>query len=150
MTDDYAQYEEDCEAIRAENEGLLEEFAASLRQANLKEATIKGHISNIDFYINEFLLYEDAIDAADGTEEIGYFLGDWFIRKALWASPAQIRSNAASLKKFYAFMNEKGLVDDEALVAMNEQIKQEMPEWLATMERYDDPDIDDMDEVWGY
>ena len=71
-------------------------------------------------------------------------------RKALWASPAQIKSNAASLKKFYAFMNEKGLVDDEALVAMNEQIKQEMPEWLATMERYDDPDIDDMDEVWGY
>ena len=63
MTDDCAQYEEDCDAIRAENEELLAEFATSLRQANLKETTIKGHVTNIDFYINEFLLYEDAIDA---------------------------------------------------------------------------------------
>ena len=25
-----------------------------------------------------------------------------------------------------------------------------MPEWLATLDRYDDPSIDDMREVWGY
>jgi len=31
---------------------------------------------------------------------------------------------------------------------MKERIKEDMPEWLATMERYDDPNIEDMEEVW--
>ena len=66
----------------------------------------------------------------------------------MWSNQAQIKSNAASLKKFYTFMNEQGLVSDEDLDAMKAEIKEEMPEWLATMERYDDPNIDDMDEVW--
>lgn len=150
MTDDYAEYEAECDRIRAENEELLAKFADWLRASNLKESTIDGHVSNIDLYINEFLLYEDAIEAADGIGDIGYFLGDWFVRKAMWSSQAQIKSNAASLKKFYTFMNEQGLVDDEALQFMKGEIKEEMPEWLATMERYDDPDIEDMAEVWGF
>lgn len=150
MVDDISESEEACARIRDENDGLLTEFAAWLRQANLKDSTIKRHVENIDLYINDFLLYEDAIEAKDGTDEIGMFLGYWFIKKAMWSSPAQIKANAASLKKFYTFMNEKGLVDDEALADMKEQIKEEMPEWLGTMERYDDPAIDDMAEVWGY
>ncbi len=150
MTGDYAEYEAECTRIRTENEDLLAKFAAWLREQKLKESTIKGHVTNIDFYVNDFLLYEDAIEPADGIGDIGYFLGDWFIRKAMWSNQAQIKSNAASLKKFYTFMNEQGLVSDEDLDAMKAEIKEEMPEWLATMERYDDPNIDDMDEVWGF
>ena len=60
-----------------------------------------------------------------------------------------MESNAASLKKFYAFMQEKGEISPEELSQLNETVKEEMPEWLETMQRYDDPDIDDMAEVWG-
>ena len=67
----------------------------------------------------------------------------------MWASASSIKSNPASLKKFYTFLHERGLVDKDDLDYLKESIKEEMPEWLATLERYDDPSIDDMGEVWG-
>jgi intergrase/recombinase len=147
--DDYAQYEKDCERIRTENQELLGEFENWLHEANLGEKTIKKHINNVDFYINTFLLYEDATAAKDGTLEIGFFLGYWFIKKAVWASKASIKSNAASLKKFYTFLYQRGDIKEEALDNLKAQIKEEMPEWVATLQRYDDPSITDMGEVWG-
>jgi hypothetical protein len=44
---------------------------------------------------------------------------------------------------------ENDKVSEEAFSALKESIKEDMPEWLATMDRYDDPDIEDMKEVWG-
>ena len=151
MTDDYEEYERECQRIRAENQQLLSEFAQWLEDANLKESTIRKHRDNIELYINDYLLYEDAVEAKDGVGggEIDMFLGYWFIKKALWASPAYIKSNASSLKKFYTFMHPKGLVEKEELEELKETIKEEMPGWLATMQRYDDPTIQDMGEVWG-
>jgi site-specific recombinase XerD len=150
MADDYAKYEAECQKIRKENATLLENFSVWLRRSKLTENTIRKHVGNIDFYLNEFLLYEDAIHAKDGAGEIGMFLGYWFIRKAMWASPAQIKSNAASLKKFYTYMYEQGLITQEDLTWLKERIKEEMPEWVATMNRYDDPSITDMEDVWGF
>jgi hypothetical protein len=149
MSFDYEKYEMDCKKIRKENELLLDDFESWLLKKDLKEKTVDKHVSNIDFYINEFLLYEDAIKAKDGAYEIGMFLGYWFIRKAMWSSPVQIKSNAASLKKFYTFMHENGKVMKKDLDELKERIKDEMPEWIATMKRYDDPSITDMEEVWG-
>jgi len=93
--------------------------------------------------------YEDAVEAANGAGDIGAFLGYWFIRKAMWASKTAIKENAASLKKFYQFMLEAGKISNQALEELKLMTKEEMPDWLATMERYDDPDIEDMEEVWG-
>ncbi len=149
MSFDYEKYEMDCKKIRKENALILDGFESLLLKKGLKEKTISKHVSNIDFYINEFLLYEDAIKAKDGAYEIGMFLGYWFIRKAMWSSPAQIKSNAASLKKFYIFMHENGKIKKKDLDELKDRIKDEMPEWIATMKRYDDPSITDMEEVWG-
>ena len=96
-----------------------------------------------------FLLYSDAVPAKDGTAEVSSFLGYWFIRKAMWASPTSIKQNASSLKKFYTCMHERGHIDAEVLEELKETIREEMPEWVATVERYDDPDITDPEEIWG-
>ena len=149
MADDYAKYEKACKRIREENAKLLDEFADWLTAKGLSESTVGRHCGNIEFYINDFLLYEDAERAEAGVYMAGMFLGYWFIRKAMWATRASIKSNAASLKKFYAFMLEKGNIKQEELDDLKLQIKEEMPEWLATLARYDDPDIDDPAEVWG-
>ena len=140
--DDYEKYEEDCEKIRTFNTVLLNEFTAWLKASGLAPKTIKSHCSNIDFYINEFLLYEDATEAEEGVDEVNMFLGYWFIKKAMWASPASIKSNATSLKKFYTFMEEKKLIAIEDLNNLKRVIKEHMPEWLESLERYDDPSID--------
>lgn len=143
--DDYEKYEEDCKAIRKVNKRLLNEFGAWLKASALSEKTIKQHLSNIDFYVNEYLLYEDAIEAKDGVYDVGMFLGYWFIKKAMWASQASIKRNAVSLTKFYTFMSEKGLISKKALTNLQQRIKEDMPEWLATLERYDDLEVED---VW--
>ena len=150
MMDEYERYEIECEKIRASNKKLLDDFASWLQDANLTASTIKKHIDNVDFFINEYLLYEDATAPEDGIYDISMFLGYWFIKKAMWASESSIRSNAASLKKFYTFLQERGVVNKEDLEFIKETIKEEMPEWIATLSRYDDPSITDMGEVWGF
>ncbi len=42
-------------------------------------------------------------------------------------------------------MHGKGLIDKEDLINLKQTVKKDMPEWLATLERYDDPSIED---VW--
>ena len=143
--DDYEKFEEDSKKIRCANEQLLKEFGAALKLSGLSEKTINGHLSNIEFYVNDYLLYDDATEAKDGVNAVGMFLGYWFIKKAMWASRTSIKSNATSLNKFYTFMHEKGLVDAEDLIDMKQRIKEDMPEWLATLDRYDDLSVED---VW--
>jgi intergrase/recombinase len=150
MLDDYEQYQAECKRIRESNDSLLGDFEDWLRKSGLADKTIKQHVENIDFYINEYLLYEDAVEPQDGIDDVGSFLGYWFIRKAMWASESSIRSNATSLKKFYTFLHERGLVSKDDLDSLKETIKEEMPDWLATVARYDDPSISDMDEIWGW
>lgn len=143
--DDYEKYENACKKIRKFNKKLLGEFELSLKSSGLSQNTINNHVSNIDFYVNEYLLYEDAIEAKDGVDAIDMFLGYWFIKKAMWASQSSIKGNATSLKKFYTFLYEKGLIEKEDLNNLKETIKEGMPEWLATLDRYDDPSVED---VW--
>jgi site-specific recombinase XerD len=144
----YEQYEKECKKIRNENEKILIDFGKWLSDKNLSQKTKDKHRSNVDFYINEYLLYEDAIEAADGVSRIGMFLGYWFIRKAMWVSKTSIKESAASLKHFYQFMLERGKISEESLERLKERIRDDMPEWLATLERYDDPDIEDPEEIW--
>jgi hypothetical protein len=141
--DDYQKYEKACNRIRIANKRLLGEFEQWLKISGLSAKTIDKHLSNTDFYVNEYLLYEDAIPAREGAGEISMFLGYWFIRKAMWANPSTIKGNAASLKKFYTFMNEKGLVEKDDLQVLKRTIKEEMPEWLETLRRFDDQSIED-------
>ena len=141
--DDYEKYQAECKEIKRANEGLLNEFEGWLNNSGLKEKTINNHLANIDFYINEYLLYEEAIEAKSGVNDIGEFLGYWFIRKATWANKSSIKQNAASLKKFYTFMNEKGLVDKNDLIDLKQTIKEDMPEWLEALERSDNLSVED-------
>lgn len=145
--DDYEKYENDCTKIRKSNKKLLSKFELSLKSSGLSENTINKHVSNIEFYVNEYLLYEDAVEAKDGADAVGMFLGYWFIKKAMWASQSSIKGNATSIKKFYAFLYEKGLIAKEDLDNLKETIKEGMPEWLATLDRYDDPSVEN---VWEW
>ena len=147
---EYEKWENDCKKIKKQNKKIMDDFADWLKETGVKESTIDKHYKNVDFYINEFLLYEDAIPAKDGSSSIGMFLGYWFIKKAMWANVAAIKQNATSLKKFYQFMMESKEIEIDELEDLKKNIKENMPEWLDRMERYDDPDIEDMDEVWGF
>jgi len=147
-SDQYKKYEQACAKIKENNARLLADFQQWLDQKGLAPKTIKEHAQNVDFYINTFLLYEDAIPAKEGAGRISMFLGDWFVRKALWASPTSIRESAASLKKFYAFMHGRGQIDADELRGLKETIKEEMADWLANLGDHDDSGNDPLGR-WG-
>ena len=146
---EYQKYERACAKIRKENAKLLADFEQWLSEKGLAEKTIGQHVANVEFYLNTFLLYSDAMPAKEGASEISSFLGDWFIRKAIWASPTSIKQIAASLKKFYTFMHEQGRIDADDLQDLKETIREEMPDWVATLKHYDDHDFTDPMEIWG-
>ena len=45
-------------------------------------------------------------------------------------------------------MLERKMVSKESFEYLQKTIKEDMPGWIATMERYDDPDIEDPEEIW--
>jgi len=142
MTKGYEAFEKEVGRIQKDNEKLLSQFKKYLVVKGLSEKTIRNHVGNVDFYINEYLCYYDPpSEAKEGVYQVYSFLGDWFVRKAMWASPAHIKSNAASFKKFYAWMVEEiGAVEKSDYEEMCAEIKSKMPEWLENA--MDDEDFD--------
>jgi hypothetical protein len=135
---DYEQVQSEIKEIKKSNEGHLSTFKLWLKAKGLADKTINSHINNVDFYINYYLNYYEPQDVQAGCCAINGFLGDCFIRKAIWSSCPQIKSTAASIKKFYACMLENGIVEEEAYSNLCEDIKDDMDEWLEAMRRYDD------------
>lgn len=142
MKDDYKEYTKTCERIRQENAQLLDGFVTVLRNQRLATRTIRTHRENVDFFINEFLLYQEAKKPEEGIGEIDEFLGDWFIRKAMWSTPRTIKSTATSLYKFYGFLAASEKVTPAELAELKETVALQLPEWQAKCERYNDADID--------
>ncbi|EHQ36521.1 hypothetical protein [Methanoplanus limicola] len=143
-------YEDECEDIELYNENLLSEYKDYLTEKGLTPRTADKHLSNVEFFINDYLMDNEGLGASEGVSEIGMYLGYWYIRKGCWSGPAAIKENAASLKKFYQFMLGKGEISKDDFDDLKEAIKEGLPEWTATMKRYLDEDIEDMDEVWGF
>ena len=140
---DYEKYEKDCEKIRVVNDELLDIFEKDLINAGLSQKTIRSHLSNVDFYINEYLLREDAHPMEDGVGMIDDFLGYFFIRKCMWSTPGTIKSTAASIKKFYKCMLDHGRIKKEEYDYLCTEIKEGMGQWQADCAMYNDPDGDD-------
>lgn len=140
---DYQAYEIACEKIREENKQYLGLFQAELKAASLSDKTIQRHLSNVDLFINDFLLYEEPVPMKDGCGHVELFLGDFYIRKCMWSTPGNIKTTAASLKKFYKCMADHGKVKKEEYNWLCETIKNELEQWQADCARFNDLDEDD-------
>lgn len=138
MAFDYKEYEKKCEKIRDINDELLELFASDL--GNLAPKTVRTHVSNVDFYINDYLLYKDTLTFEHGVGCIDDFLGCFFIRKCMWSTPGTIQSTATSIKKFYKCMLEHGKIQKKEYDYLCEEIKTGIPQWKADCAQFNDLD----------
>lgn len=139
-TMDYNQYLEECKKIKERNYLLLDLFKDDLIQSGLKDKTISRHLSNVEFYINEFLLYRDAYPMEEGLNMLDDYLGDFYIRKCLWSTPGNIKSTAASIKKFYKSMLAHGEIDKAGYHDLCSLIKDSMEVWQTDCAIYNDPE----------
>jgi len=137
MSDDCEKWEADCEKIRMENEKLLEAFGEWLDAKGLKKKTLQDHIFNADFFINTYLLYYDATFASEGVHDISSFFNEWFCRKAMWASENSVKKIAASLKKFYQYLFEVGVVKERDVSELKATCRDEMPQWIEAVRQFD-------------
>lgn len=136
---DYVDYGKACDKIRAKNREYLDLFEQTLTENGLKDSTIKRHLSNIDFYINNFLLHEEPLTMDYGIGRIDSFLGNFFIRKCMWSTPGNIKSTAASIKKFYKCMMDHGIVKKSDYEFLCSEIKDGMETWQTVCAIYNDP-----------
>ncbi len=121
--------------MNIQNEKILEDFKLHLKESGLAPKTIDRHVGNIEFYINTYLLYYDIEGPHQGHYRLDDFLGNFFPAKAMWSSPATVKENITSLKKFYKYLHELSLVSDEDLASMHTVIKEEKENWISL---YDD------------
>ena len=109
-----SDYDQEIEKIRGYNQPILDEFQSWLEKSGLVPKTVKNHVENIDFFAEYLIYYEPLfkLDEADDGDVFS-FLGDWFPRKAMWASEFSMRSNMGSFRKFFRFLRESGRIDGE-------------------------------------
>ena len=83
---DYEQYTKTCQTIQKTNNRLLQLFEEALVKSGLKEKTINRHLSNVDFFLNEFLIRAGALPMEEGISMLDEYLGNFFIRKCMWST----------------------------------------------------------------
>ena len=128
-------YDARVQAIKVYNQPILDDFRAWLEQSGLAEKTVRNHVDNIDFF-TKYLVYNEPLeklDEADGSD-VWMFLGDWFPRKAMWASESSVKSNMASFKKFFQWMGETGRVSTETVDDVLSTLKEGRDEFIEAAE----------------
>lgn len=77
----------------------------------------------------------------EGVTMLGDFLGDFFIRKCMWSTPASVKTTAASLKKFYKSMSDHGKIEKKDYDYVCRDIKESMAYWQECCAEYNNPDF---------
>lgn len=142
--DDYDGWEKKVEENHKRNEKFIEEFESWLTQKDLAKKTIRKHLNNASLYINDYLNYDDASTMEDGVHYVHGFLDGWFIEKCLWSSRNSLKETAASIKKFYQCMSEKGYVNENDYNELSSFIKENMDEFLEQMDSFENGAYYDM------
>ena len=136
--------EKKIEENKKRNKKFMKEFEEYLKEKNLKDKTIKKHLSNVDLFINDYLNYYDIETPEEGINSVYSFLSGWFIEKCMWATVYTTKETAASIKKFYAYMIEKGYVKKEDYKELCEELKDSMDEILEYLDAFDNGTYYDM------
>ena len=136
--------EKKIEENKKRNKKFMKEFEEYLKEKNLKDKTIKKHLSNVDLLINDYLNYYDIETPEEGINSVYSFLSGWFIEKCMWATVYTTKETAASIKKFYAYMSEKGYVKKEDYKELCEELKDSMDEILEYLDAFDNGTYYDM------
>lgn len=125
---------------QTDNEKRNEAFMGEFREyiGNLSLKTINTHSMNIDLFLNNYLYQYEEMQMEDGKEYISGFMFEFFIPKCMWSSVATVKSTAASIKKFYKCMEEKGHVSQGYSKEVNRIVREGLDDWCEDSRRFDE------------
>lgn len=121
MEDTLETYEKRCEEIRNTNNEYLKLFEEDM--SGLSAKTIRRHLNNADFFINDYLLLYEPLTIEEGLSRVWGFLGDYYLRKCAATEGTQ-RERAASIKKFYQCMKDHGKISETSFEILCNDIKE--------------------------
>lgn len=137
----YDEYIEACDRIKEKNDEYLDLFYKDLTAKGFTDNTIDRHLSNVAFYINTYLLHEEALTIWYGIIKIDDYLGNFFIRRCMWSTPNSIKTTAASFKKFYKCMMDHGIIESKDYEFLCQIIKNKMKKWQEDCAIFNDYDM---------
>lgn len=133
---DYKNYEKEVNEIRKQNQVYIDQFESSLIEKGLNAKTIKRHVSNIDFYINEYLCFYTPQGMENGCFAIDDFLGSWGRDKCICLSKDSIDKYCSSIRKFYKVMLDLKYIEDKDYAQLLYTIKNEKETWIELLEDF--------------
>ena len=100
----------------------------------LATKTIKRHLQNMDFFLNTYLLFDEAnpLSMQEGVNTIDDFLG-YFLEEKTYFADSTKRSFVTSLRKFYKSMAKYGKITPEQYEDVVESLQDGGAEYKALL-----------------
>ena len=132
LSKENTDYENQCKVICKQNSSYLHLFEADLH--GFAPRTIKHHLQNMDFFLNTYLLFDEAnpLSMQDGVNAIDDFLG-YFLEEKTYFADSTKRSFVASLRKFYKSMVAHGKITSEQYEDVVESLQDGGAEYKALL-----------------
>lgn len=130
-------FDDQVKRIRSHNEPILAGFRDSLTRSSLSTKTITNHVQNVEFFA-EYLMNYEPVKTLEQTDsaDIGSFLDDWFLRKAMWASVESVKAYLATFKKFFTWMRDTNHMTSNAVADILETIKEDREDFIDNARSY--------------
>ena len=128
---DFRKRKEKVRLNRVVNFYALQTFETYLREYNISDKEIQNHLSNIDLFINDYLLRGEVLSCHNGIHTVGEYLTDWLTENFYGVTKEDIESYVESFIKFYTFNVNKGYLEKDDMIELYQIINDEVRPWLA-------------------
>ncbi len=143
------EYEELCADMRAVNEQYFDLYIRDLSKTRISRAKVNQYLGDVDVFLNDYLLRYSIHTMVEGPRMIADYLGDFFIKKLPWSTPASIKTTATSLKKFYECMLRHGKIPQADYDFLCSEIRKNLAKWCKFCEAYNTPEKPEIDDPDG-
>lgn len=116
------------------NDKNILEFQKFLVNQGFTTKTIRCHINNVSFFINDYLFYSEYKSFEESNSYINDFF-TWACCKDLCFSFDVAKGVAASLRKYYKYMNSVGIINRDYLSSALVNINFAMEEFDENINR---------------
>ena len=122
--------EEIIQKLKLDAELYLRAFEQCLnKQTTLKEKTIRSHVTNASLFVKDYLVDREQEDVIQGITSLGMFFIYFYIRKCMWSTPSNIKTTAASIKRFYKYLDEVNVIQKDDYQLLCIIIKSDVESW---------------------
>jgi hypothetical protein len=132
------------EAACERNVEIIDAFEAWLDGKGLSEKTVQRHLSNAQFFADEYMALQGgnagvprSAEQADRMD-VDDYASEWFLENVRWLSVTKAKASIAALKKLYVCLKESGRMETEKADEVLDLLKAERGRYIELAQEYVD------------